>query len=147
MNTNVSGTMEGKVKKFRGIDNVEIDSFDFEATSLGRHEHNGLTAYGEMAKKDEPHRSTVHVIFVDKNQTSGSFNAHDPRIKSLIFIYGLAIPTYKALEGTVTLQNHAPGKVSINGSLEFKTEIKGGHYFVVAVNYAIDGMGDSDIKA
>lgn len=135
-----SGTMKGTVTAYRGIDNSIIEAFTFDTKIVERYDGQGL-GLGIVGSITVPRRADISLRFLEDYQPTGNFSFPTQAIKSLVYIDGIAVPTFAAISGTVVFENHdASGRRSVNGKLEFRTENIANKYFIVDALFVIEGM-------
>ncbi|WP_433589240.1 hypothetical protein [Pseudomonas koreensis] len=137
----VSGTMKGKIKEYRLIDNQLIATIDFVSNRVGRMNYEGMRVHADTIS---PRQIGMGFNLSEENQPTGTFEfpKDDKIIKSIFYSNGLGGRLLSATEGVVKLKNLAPDKVQISGQLSFTTEDYDGRYFQIHVDYKIAGMGE-----
>jgi hypothetical protein len=136
----VSGTMYGKIKEYRRIDQQLMATIDFVSERVGRMNYEGMRVYADMTS---PRRIGMGFSLFEENQPSGIYelSKDDKIIRNITYSDDLG-KLLSATKGFVRLKNLAPDKVQISGQLEFTTEDYNGRYFQIHVNYDIAGMGE-----
>lgn len=136
----VSGTMYGKIKEYRRIDQKLMATIDFVSNRVGRMNYEGMRVHADMTS---PRQIGMGFNLSEENQPTGTFEfpKDDKIIKSIFYSDDLG-KLLSATKGFVRLKNLAPDKVQISGKLEFTTEDYNGRYFQIHVNYKIAGMGE-----
>ena len=136
----VSGTMYGKIKEYRRIDQKLMATIDFVSNRVGRMNYEGMRVHADMTS---PRQIGMGFNLSEENQPTGTFEfpKDDKIIKSIFYSDDLG-KLLSATKGFVRLKNLAPDKVQISGQLEFTTQDHDGRYFQIHVNYDIAGMGE-----
>ncbi|MEN5312236.1 hypothetical protein [Pseudomonas koreensis] len=137
----VSGTMYGKIKEYRRIDQKLMATIDFVSERVGRMNIEGMRVHADMTS---PRQIGMGFSLFEENQPSGIYElSKDGRIiRNITYSDAFGGPVLLATEGFVRLKNLAPDKVQISGQLEFTTQDHDGRYFQIHVNYDIAGMGE-----
>jgi hypothetical protein len=137
----VSGTMYGKIKEYRRIDQQLMATIDFVSERVGRTNIEGMRVHADMTS---PRQIGMGFSLFEENQPSGIYElSKDGRIiRNITYSDAFGGPVLLATKGFVRLKNLAPDKVQISGKLEFTTEDYNGRYFQIHVDYDIAGMGE-----
>lgn len=136
----VSGTMYGKIKEYRRIDQKLMATIDFVSNRVGRMNIDGMRVHADMTS---PRRIGMGFNLFEENQPSGTYelSKDDKIIRNITYSDDLG-KLLSATEGVVKLKNLAPDEVLISGQLSFTTEDYDGRYFQIHVDYEIAGMGE-----
>ena len=119
-NTTWIGTMKGTFTNLR-----DGKVFVFDSNNVFRRTTPGgtLQVYGLMRHRESDVDTRAEFQLADKDAPTGEYLVGTNAVSALFILFTLdAGYEYRAMEGKIILQNHAPAEVRINGKLEFRTE-------------------------
>ena len=136
-NATLIGTFKGSITRSRDGKVVDFDSNNvFRRTTP----EGTLQVFGLMRHPDADVDLRAEFQLADKDAPTGEYLVGTNSVSALFILFPLGPGyEYRALEGKIILQNHAPAEVRINGRLEFRTENKFGDQYDVALVFEATG--------